>query len=471
MPRWGDFIFSPSVKFGTTGLTADEQDAFDVFAGESPALPGRTVPVRSGCAEIVRWNPTTWTAGAALPYIAAGATRQATLAGVGFQQETLTFQISNAAAYYADPLLMDLVEPGAWIAVSWTVATPTADVAVLGGVFRVVSGASRERLAGPGASTFTVQCVDWAQIALGLQSGGGWITYPDWDAARLAYIAAGGKQLRSRNPGSTSTATTWGTLAAALLVTLLGFGTKALIAFDADTWAPVPNATGGEALAFLQVGDPGKPTSAYDWFTWLWPYLGGFYLGYRSETGKLMFIPGGNTGVDSGYYLTTETTALGSTPLPWTTPLLRQLSRPECTKVEYHFKGTVGNTPSAAGSVASAELVDDSFLRGQAVSDHPEFPFDGTLNSTLKIVEQGTVQQALGFATFTDFARWRLRNALGAADTLTLSVDPACPPPPLSTVVRVRALPDVDGWYRLVGFTQPLGAALAAWQLEWWGTA
>ena len=470
MARWGDFVFGDGTKFGTTGLTVAEQDAFDVYAGQSPALPLRSVPVRSGCATICRFNPVTWTAGAALPHVAAGATRQASLTGVGFQQETLSFQVSNAAAYYADSALMDLVEPGAWLAIAWAVATPTADVANLGGVFRVTTGASRARLAGTGAASFTVEAVDWAQTTMSLQSGGGWVNYAtDWDAARLAYIAGGGTQVPSRNPSSTDTATTYGTLAAALLVELLGFGDQVDMVFDAATWAPVPEATGEFSTAFLQVGDPGKPLNAYDWFTWLWPYLGGFYLGYRSETGNLVFLPGGNIGVDSGYYLTTETVEIGSTPLAWTTPLPRQLNKPEATKVEYFFKGATGNTPSGAGSVAGTDL-DDTAFRGEAVSDHPDFPFDGTLNQTLKIVETGTVQQAAGFATFTDFCRWRLRTVLGAADTLTLAVDPAVPPPPLSTVVRVNAPDDVAGWYRLTGFTQPLGAALASWQLGWWGT-
>ena len=107
-------------------------------------------------------------------------------------------------------------------------------------------------------------------------------------------------------------------------------------------------------------------------------------------------------------------------------------------------------------------------FRGQAVSDHPLFPYDQTMNSTLLIVETGSVQQASGFPTYTDFCRWKLRTLLGKADTLVISVDSAMPPPPLGTLVRVQLPDDVDAWYQLTGFNQALDAAFSSWTLQWW---
>ena len=471
MARVGSFTVGDGTKVGTTGLTSPEQAAWDVLAGQSPALPSRAVPVRTRCAEICTFDPNTWTVGAPLLYQAAGATRQASLTGIGFQQETLTFEISNAAYYYANPTALALIAPGAWLAVQWTVGTATATTQQLGGVFRVATSPSRNRLVG--VSSFSVTAQDWAQPALALQSGGGWVRYgfdppPTWTSYRLAYVAAGKPLFPTYAMDGSGADLSWGTQAAALLVYALGFGTSVDVPHRAATGGPVLVGSGDFGTAFLQVGDPGKPTSAYDWFTWLWPYVGGFYLAYRSETGHLVFLAGANNGYDSGTYLTTDTTPLGATPLPWTTPLARSLNKPEATKVQYWFKGRVSNTPAG---VSGGILSDDTAFRGEAISNAAANPHDGTRNSTLIIVEQDTVQQAAGFVTFSAFCEWRLRQALGAADTLTIPVDAAYPPPPLSTLVRVKAGSDVDGWYRLTSFTQPLSGGLASWQCQWWSDA
>ena len=58
--------------------------------------------------------------------------------------------------------------------------------------------------------------------------------------------------------------------------------------------------------------------------------------------------------------------------------------------------------------------------------------------------------------------------ALGAADTIAVTLDSALPAPPLGDEFRALAPPHIDGWYALTQITQPLGeAAPQQWAGAW----
>lgn len=455
MARFGSFVFGDGTKFGTTGLTVAEQALFDVMAGQTPALPGRSVPVRAACAEIHVFNPATWAVGVKLPYVAAGATRQASLTGLGFQQETLTFTVANPNDYYLGGAGDSYLLPGAWLCVQWTVSTATADTTVLGGVYRVSTRPSRERQAG--VSTLQVTAVDWAQPELSRKSGSGWVPWGDLQGALTAYEASGLPQF----PGANA----WGSVLGGWVLGHVGVADALrVVPWYTQTGFAVPTVT-----AFQQVGDPGKPQTAYDVLTWLWPFVGGFTLAYGVD-GRLLLYRGGADGTDSGCYISTDTTVVGATPLPWTSPLTRQLSHPSFAASEYYQHHTPD--PAATPGTSGAEDHGPALL-GRMVSAAAVNPYDATRDNTDVVVDtipepegvlitQVSVMQPLSFCT------WRLSTALGPADTISVQLDSAFPPPPLGKLIRIHAPDEVDGWYRLVSFSQPLGAALASYQCQWW---
>lgn len=489
MVRWGTVLWDNGALWGDNDWTTAEQNAWDALAGRSPAYPAHAPVQRDRCAEIWTFNPLTWTPTAQLAYVARGGVRQAQTVGIGFQQESLTFPISNAQHYYDNPGAMANLAPGAWLCVRWEVASNLAATTHLGGVFRVSHAPTRESLVN--ASSFQVTAVDWLQPTLARQSlGNGWVT---WGAADLAqveeYIDAGGTGWDAWQ-GLPMDEHSWGTVLAAKLAILaqpnVGALNLALSRVDLSrpwpTWGPAPLAgstfnAGMEATfgtdsppEHIQIADPLKRINLYDYLTYLWNNVGGFYLGYVTETGYLVPVPGGNQGRSSGTFITSDNTVTGTTPLPWQGPLVRNLSKPEATKVIYYLNGPRGNTPASSMEVEVVE--GDPFRpRGEAVSSHPLFPHDGTLNNELEVVEEWPAKVTVGFSTYSDWCRWRLRQALSAADTVALAVDAAYPPPPLGTLVRVFVGDDADGWYQLVGFTQPLSEAWGSWQLRWWSNA
>src|SRR5678815_5545630 len=169
MTRVGNFVVGHAgVKVSRSGLTTPQQNQWNAVAGVSPSYPGRTVPMRVRCAELWSFDPVTWLPIAQLPYATTqGAARSATLVEPGFQQETLTFTVTNADHY----LTFDsaTLAAGAWVCVRWTVTAGGSTTTHLGGVYRVATVASRE-VRGV-AVALQVTAIDWFQYTASAING------------------------------------------------------------------------------------------------------------------------------------------------------------------------------------------------------------------------------------------------------------------------------------------------------------
>lgn len=467
MTRVGGFVVGDGTKVNRTGLTTPQQNQWNAVTGVSPSYPGRTVPMRVRCAEIWTFNPVTWLPVAKLPYATTqGAARSATLVEPGFQQETLTFTITNAGA--------DLT-PGAWLCVQWSVTAGGSTTTHLGGVYRVASAAPRERRGV--ATTLQVTALDWFQYDASILDGAGSVGFTELARWRDGYAASGLPPFVDGFAFIPDDAHAIGNTLAGAILERATTWTGSVVPLRVHPWATLANTwtvdTDILVPSALIVGDAGRPTTLYDTLRKLWVLVGGFTLAYDVD-GYLLLTPAGDRATASGAYITCATTPLGSIPLPWATPLQRNLTRPEYDRVSYSVRrepaptadtgvsgATVDGTfatPATAGSFASVHPFNTSSKGQEDVVDTIPW-FGADINHTF---------QAIGFESDLAWCRYRLRQHLAAADTVTFSVDPAYPHPPLGQLVRVNLPPDVSGDYRLTGYSQPLTAQMANWSLAWW---
>lgn len=459
MARYGSgFKYGDGTLYGVGPLGTADQAFWDALAGQSPAFPTVRRPFRRAVNELWTFDPTTWTPVTKLPYVEAGATRTATRAGVGFETQTLQFTLARAA-YYLSGDGMGLLDRGNWLCIQRTVASPDGAVTFVDGVFRIDAAVSPT--GAPEGSALVVTAVDWLQPQLAAPaSTSGWVDYIGWDQLRRDYVTAGGTVV--------DYADSWGTQLAALLNYATGGRLRVeswpqnLAVYDSAAYSAFGTAN-------LQVGDAGKVVSGYDAYTWLFPKASTFALGYDSD--GYVRLMDAKVPRDSGFVVTTDNTVGGSFPPPWERPLQVQRSKPQYTRVTYFFKGTSGNTPPADGGSSTFAPDDPTLYRGDAVSwsrVHPHLGGATNLIDTEQIVESGTVQQAAGFSTYQEYCTFRLRGHLSAADTLSIPVDSAMPPGPLGRRIRVHSpADDVDAFYLLNSYSQPLSEAPSSWSLTW----
>jgi hypothetical protein len=223
----------------------------------------------------------------------------------------------------------------------------------------------------------------------------------------------------------------------------------------------------------LHVGEVGKPATFYDVLRKLWLLVGGFWLTMAPD-GVLELERGGNAASDSGAYVTVESEPLGAEPLPVDRPVQRAESQPEYDRVTYDVRRDPNPNPveSAGATVQEGPA---AVTANSWSNIHPNF---SSLRGVEEVVDRipwmgadaNHTFQAMGFPTWTDWAEYRLRSHLWAGDTASLSVDPAYPPP-LGRLVRLHYPQVLDGRYQVVGFSRPLSAQPASWQLRWWGDA
>jgi hypothetical protein len=456
-------------KVGRT-LDAAAQAAWNVLAGTGPSTPGRAVPLRARCAELRTFDPTTWTPGAPLVGVSAvGANRTAQLTD-GIQTEQLTFTCLNAGQ-------IDALPPGAWVAVAWTVAVAGATTHHQS-VYRIAGAAQRERTRG--GTTYTLQAVDWFQYDASRFDFPGYLGAKWLEDLRTAYLASGLPWFwDSMSYIPVNEQAVGNTLAGAVLQRATAW-TSGLVPLRVSPWGTMAWAwTAVDVLggpASLVVGPLGEPSTLYDGLRKLGLLSGGFLLGYGPD-GYLELRPGGDRGTASGAYLTRDATPLGSVPLPWAAPLVRDASaRPEFDAVIYNLHR---DPPPDATDWQLAELGSGIAFLGSARSESAVHPPGTAMRGTETVVDQlpwwgadvNHTFQGMGYPSYVAWCRAHLRLSLAAADTLTLAVDPAYPPPACGTLVRVHHPPEVDGDYQLVGFTQPLTAQFAEWQLRWWADA
>jgi hypothetical protein len=470
MTRVGTFVVGPPVKVDRTrdGAAAD---AWAVLAGAGPSTPGRTVPLRARCAVLRAFDPLTWTPGAPLVGVsAAGASRTLRLED-GIQAEQLSFTCLNAGQ-------VDALPPGAWLCVAWTAAVAAATTSHLGGVYRVVGAARRERSGG--GVTYSLTAVDWFQYDASRYDFPGVVPIPWLDTLRTDYLASGlppfidGFSFIPNDPYA------YGNTLAGAILQLARAWTGSILPLRVSPWPTFALPWGGDVffgLRGLEVGTPGSPSTTYDTIRKLALLCGGALLGYGAD-GYLELHPGGDRATASGAYLTDAATPLGSLPLPWATPLVRDVSaRPEFDTVSYTLRRDPPPAPDAAGGQPGVEQIIGP--PPTAESESAVHPPGSSTRGTEAVVDTipwfgadaNHTFRAMGYPSDLAWCRAHLRGILAAADTLTLSVDPAVPPPALGLLVRVQLLPSVNGWYRLTGVTQPLVAQLAQWSLDWWADA
>lgn len=478
MARVGSFVVGDGTKVGRGPLTVEQQAHFDVLAGVSPSYPGRHVPIRVRCAGIWSFNPETWLPVAKLPYLnLAEAVHSGQLVEPGFQQDELTFTVLDIGNYYS-VTNHNLVENGAWLCVRWTVATPGASVTQLGGVFRVTTDPSKE-LRGVGGR-LEVRAIDYGQYQFERYAFPGVATFAQLEDYRTAWMASPGPYFTDAFSFiPVDDAAIGNTLAGALLQnTGQRFRTKAWPTYAIEWIVPDVTIGPGEvslAPVSLLLGEVGKPSTFYDFLRKMWTLIGGFWLTYAAD-GYLELRRGGNFISDSGAYVTCGSTKLGAEPLPWATPMNRRKSRPEFDQVSYFVRRDSNPTPPAEGAGGAGEggLIPSGYAASRSAA-HPE---GSSIRGTEEVIDQipwfgadiNHTFQAFAFEGWDAWAEYRLRQHLGQADTVEFLVDPAYPPP-MARLVRVNMPPTADGYYQLTGFSRPLAARKASWQLRWWRDA
>jgi hypothetical protein len=476
MTRVGTFVVGPPAKVDRT-LDGAAADAWAVLAGAGPSTPGRTVPLRARCAVLRAFDPLTWTPGAPLVGVSAvGASRTLRLED-GIQAEQLTFTCLNAGQ-------VDALPPGAWLCVAWTAAVAVATTSHLGGVYRIVGAARRERSGG--GVTYSLSAVDWFQYDASRYDFPGVVPLSWLDTLRTDYLASGLPPFPNAAVYAPYDPYAYGNTLGGAVLQLARAWTGSVRPLRVSPWPTWGQPAEGQSVfgsAALEVGTPGSPSTTYDTLRTLALLCGGALLGYGAD-GFLELHPGGDRGTASGAYVTDAATPLGSLPLPWATPLVRDVSaRPEFDAVTYTLRrDPAPNADVAAGEGAGRDPIpppDTTATLAGATSESAVHPPGSSTRGTEAVVD--TVPwfgvdvnhhyRAIGYPSAVAWCRAHLRGILAAADTLTFSVDPAVPPPALGLLVRVQLLPSVNGWYRLTGVTQPLVAQLAQWTLDWWADA
>lgn len=479
MPLWGaGHKFGESgLKFGSAfsqflagqpgALTAPQAATWQTYAGASPAFPTIHPAARFLCADLHTFDTGSWTPGAVLPGIAPGAVRTASLGGVSWEQQSLSFTVADLP-YYQSGAGAGLLVPDAYVCVVWTVQVPgIAAQTYQSPPFRLVTGPQPVWDASSGTWQGKVSAVDFAQpvcAAKNLEINSRWL-YADsqhvgsFEDMVTAYVAAGGVRPVA-DLQAMFVAAVW-----QLLTTVSGVNFHA---FAAEPWDVVvtPDAAGSTFVFgpgggfFLSWGSAGTMTAPYDQFNTFYPLLGGFRQTFDAA-GRLLLR--GWTPRDSGWFISCNAAAPGAQPLPWVLPLTRSTKAPAYSAVRYHRV----NSPSPAGTVGGSEI-DTIALSAEVRAWALANPYRNEIASVEQLVDRDTSQSWAGYASPTQMCHERLRGYLGAADTLSIAVDASVPPPQLGTVLRVQLPPEVDGQYIVTGWSQPLSGGMGSLQTQWY---
>lgn len=156
-------------------------------------------------------------------------------------------------------------------------------------------------------------------------------------------------------------------------------------------------------------------------------------------------------------------------PLP-AVGISTQRHRPAFNRCSYELVVLLADSSSSTPS-ASTQIGLLAAVTGWAA----RYPFDPLLDETKVVVEKtqatgpsGSYVMPTDNTGYVAYCQGLLAPVLSAADRVTLTLDPAQPPPPLGTVCWLNvAEADVRGWYRLTRVTWPLGSGLSSLDFEW----
>lgn len=494
----GQFGTPSNLKFGSGydqflagqpgGSTTDQVSAYRTYAGVSLAYPDLGRVGRAACAEIWAFDNITWLPTVQLQNIGSDGVRSASLNANFFQQETLSFTVSDPAYYRSGGGGAGLLDIDKYVVVKWTTQVPgLPPLTYYSPPYRLVNGIQESWDQNAGRWIGRVSAPDFASAVLAPKNNATsyvlWTVLNDW---AQDYVAAGLPLSPSLGNPPIDTASAYlytiGTeVFAAIWVSL--FDAQAGSGFAVTPWStilgfpdprllptPPPSAGGGSASAnngmpyAVTFGSAGSYTNRYDMWNALFPLVGGFRTGFRDD-GKMLVSQ--RYPSDSGLFISCDGTIRTGQPLAWTRPIRRALSVPQYGQVTYQRVNSPPPEPPAGGG-RSAEFSD--FVANFYVSNAWAIanPYRGQVMATEAIVDRDTDASVIGFSSPQEMVNERMRDYLGGADTVSFSVDPTQPPPPCGRLIRIHLPPDIDGWYMLTGFSQPQGGGLAQWQTQWW---
>lgn len=413
-----------------------------ILGAWAPWLPDNMIPWRQQCHRLYRVSSAlVW--GSEIAGLTIDGSRQVEVADGVLYLDTLSLSIADPTGLH---LQQAGLEPGALVGLETVVTTPAGSYTLRPMIYRITQGLTQS-LDRWGRATWRTQGEDYLRAVLDQPLGG----YPLTGTTPIGI----GSPLATAAALTGTYGGTWLELTTGLYGLVLGSGVAAIEG----------TRTGG-THPFL--GPDDTVEGFQDWLaTRAWPTWREVLVslqatfGWRASygTGYLPYVLDADTRVDSGYIVSADADRPGAFPVPWER-VERQPARAQYTAVEIWYGWLDDSTPPQQILVRAA--------RATSTSQHN--PHTPPLGRTEYLVSDIAAAAAVGGSIYdsaASVAARRLQQYLGRADTLTVTVSSACPPPEPDTEVVVW-VPDegIQVWAALQSASIPLNTAAASWALH-----
>lgn len=413
MPLYGVTKYGSPRRWGYGGMPAAVNAQRAIIGGQAPWMGADwTIPWRNACAEVWSVDPETAALTTVLPALGVGSGRAATLVNDRYQEETLTVVLNDPTGYLPGGAYASRVALDAQLRVVWTVESPGGTFTYQSPIYSVQSTPSRDDDV-LGGSPLTVTAIDLATR---------FRRQPASDSGYLAFL-----------PGGTPPGFPVGWQGTFLADVMFNAGAIPLTPGGTASWQSVLDELWYWAPFRVLFAADGEP--------------------YQAD---------GLARLDSGLVLSRDATVGGALAVPWER-LTRTVRPAAFTRVEYTVVSDGVSTEGGGGDPDTVGTLQNRFIvqSTSSVNPHQSPPTP----HTNRIFDSSRTTMVSGSAGAN--AIHLLRQELGQADTVQVDVDSAFPCPTLGVEVRLCDLPRVNGWYALVGVSQPFSEAPAVWTMEW----